>query len=127
MSATKALSGSVSLAGGPLTAAGDDAAFQCEIADRITGRSQTIVRGQFTNLGFYKTGGVLCDLAKLLKPGRFPLNNYRIAVQLDSTANYYAVYDHTNKKLLIYSALGTQVTNGTNVNALIFPFLAVGE
>lgn len=125
--ASKMLSGSLSIGGGPLTSSVDESAFHCQISDRITGRAQAVVRGYFINLGFYKTGGILCDLTKLINPGKFPLGNYRVIVQLDATVNYYAVYDRTNKKLLLYSAIGTQVTAGTNVNALMVPFLAVGE
>lgn len=127
MSASKALSSSVSVAGSPPTLSVDDAAFLCQITERLTNRAQTVMRGVFKSGGFYKTGGVNCDLAKISSPGRFPLGSYRVVVQLDTTGTYYAVYHHANKKLQIYSALGTEVADGTDINALIFPFMAVGE
>lgn len=105
----------------------DDSAFPCEIADRRTGRAQNIVRGTFTLVGVYKTGGLGINFQK--KTSRFPIaNSPRIVVQMDSTCSYYGVVDHTNKKLMAYTDLGAEVSDANaRVNGLIFPFLAAGE
>jgi hypothetical protein len=66
-------------------------------------------------------------LTLLSSPGNFPLGNYRIVLQADTTGTYLAVYDHATKKLLIYSAVGTELAAGTDISALVFPFMAVGE
>ena len=110
----------------PATLTLDDTAFPCQIADRSNGRSQTIIRGTLSGKG-YKTGGIPCDLTKLTSPGKFPLGNYRVIVQPNSTAVYYAVYDHAAKKVLIFSGLSAEIASGTDISALVFPFLAVGE
>jgi hypothetical protein len=104
----------------------DDFAFKCEISDRRNGRSQTIMTGTLNGAG-YKTGGVPCDLTALSSPGKFPLGSYRVIMQPDTTGTYYAVYNHATKKVQIFSALGSELTNATNIKTLSFPFLAVGE
>jgi len=108
------------------TLAIDDQAFPCELSDRINGRAQTVIYGTVKG-HMYKTGGVKCDLTKLTSPGKFPLGNYRVVVQLDTTGTYYAVFNHSTKKILMYTGIGSEIANLTNVSAIIFPFMAVGE
>jgi hypothetical protein len=112
------------VAGGIPVTTLDDAAFECEITERTTGRSQTLIRGIFKPK-YYKTGGILCNLATLTK--YFPLENYRLICQLDNTGTYYNLYDHANKKLKMYSDVNTQVSDKVDVSALEIPFMAVGE
>jgi hypothetical protein len=123
---TDGCSTSFKVGGGNVTLVLDDAAFHCEISDRITGRAQNLIRGVVQNL-YYKTGGCFMDLTKLSKPGKFPLGRYRVTFQLDTTGTYYAVYDHVNKKIQVFSALGTEISDLTDIHTLVFPFLAVGE
>lgn len=108
------------------TLTADDAAFPCELADRVSGRTQTILRGTVRCAGDYRTNGVPCDLAIKTSPGRFPLGNYRVVIELDGTTTYYAVYDHTNKKIKILSDLGAEISDLTAID-LTFGFLSVGE
>jgi len=85
------------------------------------------MRGVITLAGVYKTGGLTANFNRQTK--RFPIaNSPRVVLQIDATATYYGVYDHTNKKILVYSSLGTEVSqDSTAINGLIFPFLAAGE
>jgi hypothetical protein len=106
------------------TVAIDDSAFSCEIADRVNGRAQTIVRG-ILNGRAYKTGGISCNLSRLTS--KFPLGNYRLILKIDTTCNYYAVFNHATNRMLIYSAVGTEATDSLDISQLRFPFLAVGE
>lgn len=103
----------------------DDSAFSCELADRLTGRTQNVIRGTITLKNTYLASGLKCDFQK--KISRFPCGSYRVILQMDTTCTYYGIYNHTTKKILVYNALGTEETAGVSVNNLVFPFLAVGE
>jgi hypothetical protein len=102
----------------------DDAAFPCEVHSRSNNKAQSVVRGKITGRA-YKAGGIYCNFPVLAS--KFPHGSYRVIMQLDTTANYYAVFDHTTQRLKIYSNVGTEVTDCADISSLIFPFLAVGE
>jgi|WetSurMetagenome_2_1015567.scaffolds.fasta_scaffold25907_2 hypothetical protein len=123
---SKAASGTFGVANHKATITLDDNAFPCAVHSRVNGRAQTVLYGTLSGKG-YKTGGIPCDFTAITNPGKFPLGNFRVVVQPDTTCNYYAVYDHAAKKLKIYSSLSGQLANGTVITGLVFPFLAVGE
>lgn len=119
---SNALSSSISI--GKVSITEDDAAFDCEMSDRFSHRAQDVMRGIMTVAGLYMTGGIKADFQR--RTSKFPLSNMRIIVQMDATCIYYAIYDHANKRILIYSGLGSEVAHETSL-ALTFPFLGVGE
>jgi len=52
---------------------------------------------------------------------------YRVILNpISNTGNRLGVYDHTNRKLLIYTALGVEASGDQSVNG-IFSFVAIGE
>jgi len=60
----------------------------------------------------YPTGGI----AVVLK--RNALRTINRIDMMEINANYGYTYDKTNQKILLYSGLDTQVSNGTNIAAL---------
>jgi filamentous hemagglutinin family protein len=124
--ASKDLSETFAVAGHKATLNFNTSEFKAAVASRINGRAKTLIYGTIT-AGGYKTGGIPCNLTTISSPGIFPRGNYRVIMQSNSVASHYAVYNHSTKKLLVYSALGTEVTNGTNISTLSFPFIAAGE
>jgi hypothetical protein len=114
------------VAGHKATITLDDMAFKCELSDRTNGRAQTLLYGTFKGKA-YKTSGIPCNITRLTSPGKFPLGNFRVVVKVDTTGTYYAVFNHSTNRLLLYTALGTQVDDGTDISTLLFPFVAVGE
>ncbi len=120
-------SSSLSIGNHDVTVTVDDVAFPCQLSDRATGRTQTVIRGTLKG-SLYRTGGMPCDLTKITSPGRFPLGNYRVVVGVDDTGARYGRYDQSAKKLLIQTNLTpTQPSNNADVSAYVFSFMAVGE
>jgi hypothetical protein len=117
---------SFDIGGGKVAHTLDDVAFPCELSDRATGRTQTLLRGTVTGI-YYATGGCSMDLTALTSPGRFPNGNYRVVFQMDNTSTYYAVYNHSTKKIKVYGSLGGELSDQTDISAIVFPFIAVGE
>lgn len=99
-------------------------AFASEEATRMQQRGQRIIPLQIAASDSYATNGDTVDLSSL-----FPSGNYTVFVNaVSNTGNRLAVYDQTNKKLKVFTALTTEAVNGTNqsVNG-IFNAIAVGE
>jgi hypothetical protein len=120
---SKALSSSFGV--GVLAVTEDDAAFKCQMSEALTGRTQTVLRGILTLTGFYKASGLIMRFERKLP--RFPNANYRVILQVDNTATYCAVYNHSTSKILVYNAIGTEETEGTDLAGIIFPCLVIGE
>ena len=103
----------------------DDVAFNSEdTGQRVQQRGQRVIRGTMAGNAVYTTDGDGVDLANY-----FPANNFRVILSPASqTGNRLGVYDATNKKLIIFTGLGTQAAGGTNQSANgIFSFIAIGE
>ena len=116
---------------GTCTVTLDSAAFASEVATRAQQRGQRVIRGTITAASSYASpGGDDCDLTNYFpRSGLDATVKYRVILNpVSNTGNRLGVYDHTNKKLLVYTALGTEAGNGTNqsVNG-IFGFIALGE
>jgi len=104
----------------------DDSAFKAQVQDRISGRGQNLFRGTALGPASYRIGGGnFLDFGE--KSSDFPNGQLRVVLQIDTTATYYPVYDHTNKRLVVYDALGNEVSDETDLSAVIFPFVAVGD
>jgi len=115
---------------GTATVTLDTKAFDSEVATRAQQRGQRIIRGTLAGSSSYATNGDICDLTPYFPRSGFDQTvKYRVILApVSNTGNRIGVYDHTNKKLIIFTALGTQAGNGTNQSANgIFPFFAIGE
>ncbi len=103
----------------------DGAAFASEESgSRVQQRAQRIIRGTVAGSDSYATGGDTLDLSNY-----FPQNSCRVILNpVSNTGNRLGVWDATNKKLLIYTALNTQASaeSDQSVNG-IFGFVAIGE
>jgi hypothetical protein len=102
----------------------DDAAFASEESgSRVQQRGQRVIHGTMAGSATYASNGESADLSNY-----FPAGNYRVILNpVSNTGNRIGVYDHTNKKLLIYSALTTEVgVTDQSVNG-VFSFIAIGE
>lgn len=127
--ASDAMSSNLSVVNATITE--DDSAFECEIADRITGRTQNVVRGLITLAGLYTQSGISIDIQR--KTSRFPQyllgTTYpRVVLQMDSTCTYYARVNHTTMKMFVYDGLGSELAqDSAAIDGLVFPFMAVGE
>jgi len=62
----------------------------------------------------YPTGGEVLGLASY---GLTPANVSRVAFEPDST--YIFTYDRANDKVLVYSALGTEVVDTTDISTVV--------
>jgi hypothetical protein len=113
---------------GTCTVTLDTKAFDSEVATRAQQRGQRVIRGTIAGSTSYTTDGDACDLTN-----NFPASNstksvkYRVILNpISNTGNRLGVYDHTNKKLLIYTGLGVQASGNQSVYG-IFSFIAIGE
>lgn len=98
--------------------------FASEVSSRMAQRAQRVIRGTLAGSSSYAGSGDDVDLAPY-----FPAGKFRVILNpLSNTGNRLAVYDHTNNKLLIYTALGVEAGGATDqsVNG-IFGFVAIGE
>jgi hypothetical protein len=102
----------------------DSAAFNSEESgSRVQQRGQRIIRGTIGGSNSYATGGDVVDLSSY-----FPAGKFRVFLcSISNTGNRIGVYDATNKKLLIYTALTTQSGNTDQSVNGVFSFIAIGE
>jgi hypothetical protein len=108
----------------------DTRAFDSEVG-RAQQRGQRVIRGTIAGDSTYANpNGDLADLTDYFPRSGFDQTvKYRVILNpISNTGNRVGVYNHTTKKLLIYTALGTEAVNGTDqsVNG-IFSFVAIGE
>ena len=90
-------------------------------AGRIFSGSEKVRRGT-TNLGVYATGGIAVTPATF---GLRTLTHLDIAPSLDGTT--FFVWDAPNGKIKAFSAIGTEVTNATDISSKVFRFMATGR
>jgi hypothetical protein len=111
---------------GDCTIALDDVAFKSEVSGRAQQRSQQIIRGTITASSDYAASGDGCDLAPYFPSQQM---KYRVILNpVSNTGNRLGVYDHTNKKLWVFTALSTEAAGSSNQSANgIFSFIAIGE
>ncbi len=109
---------------GTCTVTLDDRAFAAEVSGRAQQRGQSVIRGTIAASTSYAASGDACDLTDL-----FPSKQMKYRVQLNvvsNTGNRLGVYDHANKKLWVFTALGVEASGDQSVNG-IFSFVAFGE
>lgn len=114
---------------GTCTVTLDTTAFVSEVSGgRAQQRGQRIIRGTIKASASYASNGDLCNLANYFPRSGFDQTvKYRVILNpLSNTGNRLGVYDHTNKKLKVYTGLGAEATGDQSVNG-IFGFIAVGE
>jgi hypothetical protein len=103
----------------------DSAAFKSEeTGSRVQQRAQRVIRGTIAGSASYASNGDSVDLASY-----FPANKYRVILNdVSNTGNRLGVWDQTNKKLKIYTALNTEAAGSSNqATNGIFGFIAIGE
>ena len=92
---------------------------------RVKGRffsgSEKVRRGT-GNLGVYATGGVSAPAASF---NLRSLDHVDVAPSLDGTTIY--VWDKQNGKIKAFSAVGTEVSNSTDISSKTFRYMALGK
>lgn len=113
---------------GTCTVTLDTAAFASETATRAQQRGQRLIRGIITASASYATNGDVCDLTNYFPRSGFDQSvKYRVILNpVSNTGNRLGVYDHANKKLKVYTGLGSEASGDQSVNG-IFSFVAIGE
>jgi hypothetical protein len=86
---------------------------------RAFGGQERLLTAKFSFAANYATGGEAIDFTKYLD-GREPT-----VVIFEPTNGYAFRYNPSTKKVMAYSAATTEVTAGTNLTALVIPFIAI--
>lgn len=86
----------------------------------VIGENIVFVTGTFTFSTSYATGGEALDLSTMLNGATLK------GVVLPTDGTRIFAYDYTNKLVLAYSALATQVVATTNLSAVSIKFIAWG-
>lgn len=113
---------------GTCTVTLDTAAFASEVATRAQQRGQRVIRGIIAASNSYASGGDACDLSNYFPRSGFDGSvKYRVILNpISNTGNRLGVYNHADKTLEVYTALGAEATGNQSVNG-IFGFVAIGE
>jgi len=111
---------------GNCTVSLDNTAFAGEESGgRVQQRGQRVIRGTLTASSSHAadSGGDSCDLSSY-----FPAGKYRVILNpVSNTGNRLGLYDADNKKLLVFTSLGTEAGASDQSTNGIFSFIAIGE
>ena len=84
-------------------------------------RKQKVITGTFTFDNSYPTGGESCvEITDQFRGGAADV------ILFGQQSNRIVVYDKTNKKVLLYTALGTEAANASDQSSIVTRFIAIG-